>query len=80
MNTILEILESLHPEYDYTSSDNFIEEGLLDSFDIVTIIEKLERRFDIVVDGEDVQQKYFKNLKTLEQFLQMYVKKNAHNI
>ena len=39
---ILNILKDIRPEFDFTASLNFIEDGMLDSFDIVTLVSELE--------------------------------------
>lgn len=51
---IIEILTGLRPEYDFNSEVNFIEEGMLDSFDIVSLVTELEEAFDISIDGEEI--------------------------
>ena len=37
---IIKILSELRPEFDFTQDVDFIEEGMLDSFDIVTLVDK----------------------------------------
>ena len=54
MNKIFDILSELHPEFDYTDSDDFIEDGLLDSFDAVQLISELEEAFGITIDALDI--------------------------
>lgn len=51
---IMAILADMHPEYDYTQSENFIEDGLLDSFDIVDLVDQLESNFGVKIAGVDV--------------------------
>lgn len=51
---ILEILSGLRPEFDFTSSSDFIGDGMLDSFDIVSLVTELEETFNITIDGEDI--------------------------
>ncbi len=51
---ILEILSGLRPEFDFTSSSDFIGDGMLDSFDIVSLVTELEESFNITIDGEDI--------------------------
>ena len=51
---ILEILSGLRPEFDFTSSSDFIVDGMLDSFDIVSLVTELEESFNITIDGEDI--------------------------
>lgn len=54
MDMILAILTELRPEFDFHESGNFIEDGYLDSFDIVSLIAALEERFQISIDGLDI--------------------------
>ena len=51
---VLSILKEIRPEFDFEESDNFVEDGYLDSFDIVTLVSELETAFDVVIDGLDV--------------------------
>lgn len=60
--TILNILKEIRPEFDFTDSEDFIEDGYLDSFDVVTIISELEAAFDVVIDGLDVLPEYFSSV------------------
>ena len=73
MNRLPEILKSVRPEYDFSTSEDFIKDGLLDSLDIVNLVVALEEEYGISIDGEDVTPENFKNLETLEQFLQRYM-------
>ena len=51
---IIEILTELRPEFDFTENVDFIEEGMLDSFDIVSLVDELEEVFGIKIQGIDV--------------------------
>ena len=51
---IISILSELRPEFDFSEPVNFIEEGMLDSFDIVTLVDTLDTEYDIVIDGIDI--------------------------
>jgi acyl carrier protein len=48
------ILEDLRPECDFASSNDFINDGLLDSFDVVTLVSELEDAYNIIIDGLDI--------------------------
>ena len=54
MDEIYEILEELRPEFDFRKSENFVEDGFLDSFDIVSIISMVEEKYGINIDGLDI--------------------------
>ena len=51
---VLEILSNIRPEFDFTEDVNFIEEGMLDSFDVVTLVSDLDSTFGISIDGVDI--------------------------
>ena len=54
MNAIYEILKSLRPEFDFTQSEDFVEDGFLDSFDIVSLVSALEGKYNVKIDGLDI--------------------------
>ncbi|MBQ8982355.1 MAG: acyl carrier protein [Lachnospiraceae bacterium] len=63
--TILNILKDIRPEFDFESSNNFIEDGFLDSFDVVTVISELELKYNIVIDGLAVIPENFESLDSI---------------
>lgn len=77
MSSLLDALETIRPEVDFANSEDFIKEGILDSFDIITLVAEMEKRFGITIDGEDVTPENFKNIETLEQFVQRYLSKES---
>ena len=44
MSKVLAILTQIRPEMDFGQSGDFFEEGVLDSFDLVTLVAELDRR------------------------------------
>ncbi len=52
---IIEILTELRPEFDFSEEGlDFIEEGMLDSFDIVSLVDEIESAFGVAISGTDV--------------------------
>lgn len=72
MDKIYEILEELRPEFDFKSSEDFIEDGYLDSFDVISLISIFEERFDISIDGLDLIPENFVNIDTIVALLSKY--------
>ena len=66
---IIEILTELRPEFDFTQDMNFIEEGMLDSFDIVTLVTTLDEKFGISISGTDIIQENFESAEKIEALL-----------
>ena len=62
---VYEILENLRPEFDFRNSENFVEDGYLDSFDIVTLVSDLESEFDVMIDGLEIVPENFETVGTI---------------
>lgn len=65
METIMGILQEIRPDFDFSESRDFIEDGMLDSFDIVSLVSELEAAFDIVIDGLDIVPENFTNIEKI---------------
>lgn len=65
METLMEILTELHPDVDFETCDTLIDDGILDSFDIVTIISEVSVRMDVVITAEYIIPKYFNSAEAL---------------
>jgi len=62
---ILSILIGTRPESNFESSTNFIEDGLLDSLDMVVIISEIEEQFKVKIDGTDIVPENFCSLEAI---------------
>ena len=52
---IIKILTEIRPEFDFTQEGiDFIDEGMIDSFDLVTLVDELDNTFGISIDGVDI--------------------------
>jgi acyl carrier protein len=69
MNAIAAILKTIRPEVDFSQSRDFIGDGLLDSFDVVTLVSSLDKHFGISIQGVDIVPENFKDLATIEALL-----------
>jgi acyl carrier protein len=72
LKTVLEILAEIRPEFDFTGSEDFIEEGLLDSFDVVTLVSDIEKNYGISIEGVDILPENFRNAAAIKTLLQRY--------
>lgn len=69
---IMEILSGLRPECDFENSDNYIEDGLLDSMDIVALVDSVEEEYGITIPGTAISAKYFGNLDSIVELIEKY--------
>ena len=72
MPNLTDILHSIRPEVDFTSAQHFIDEGLLDSFDMVTLVATLDKTYGISIEGVDIVPEHFQNLDTIATLLGKY--------
>ena len=66
---IISILQEIRPEYDFSKDINFIEEGMLDSFDVVSLVTTLDEYFDISIDGMDILPENFATIDSIRNLL-----------
>jgi len=67
---IVKILTDIRPEFDFNQKNvNFIEEGMLDSFDLVTLVTELEETFGISITGFDIVPENFSSVEKIENLL-----------
>ena len=66
---VIEILTELRPEFDFTEDVNFIEEGMLDSFDVVNLVDELDSTFGISIDGVDIIPENFASIEAITNLL-----------
>lgn len=59
---IMAMLNELRPEFDFTDSDDFVMDGLLDSFDIISLVSMLEEKYECKVDGLDIVPENFSSI------------------
>lgn len=72
MTKLNDILQSIRPESDFMQSTDFLEDGLLDSFDMVMLVSNLDKAYGISIDGLDIVPENFKNAGTIMALLGKY--------
>lgn len=65
MSELIEILENLHPEVDFDTCTTLIDDKILDSFDIITIISEINEEFDVVIPAEEIVPENFNSAQSL---------------
>ena len=62
---IIGMLNEIRPEFDFNDSDDFVEDGYLDSFDVVTIVSMIEEEFGVLISGLDVLPENFSSVQAI---------------
>lgn len=65
MEKLLEILSELHPEVDFETCTTLIDDKILDSFDIVTIVAEIDAEFDVSISAEELIPENFNSAQAL---------------
>jgi len=65
MNEIIEILTELHDDIDFETQTGLIENGILNSLDIVAIITEINDRMDIRIPAEEILPENFDSAEAL---------------
>ena len=65
MEALLEILNDLHPEMDFETCDTLIDDEILDSFDIVSLIAEISNEFDVTISAKDIIPDNFNSAQAL---------------
>lgn len=65
MEALLEILQDLHPDVDFDTCDSLIDDKILDSFDIVSLVTDISEEYDITVPVEEIIPNNFNSAKAL---------------
>ena len=65
MEALLDILQELHPEVDFTTCDTLVDDKILDSFDIITIITEINSEYDVAIPAEEIIPENFNSAEAL---------------
>lgn len=70
METLLNILKDLHDDIDYMNEKLLIDDGILDSFDIIYLVSSINDAFDIDLDANDLLPENFNTVEAMWALIQ----------
>lgn len=70
MEELLEILRDIDDSVDYENETALIDDHILDSFGIITLVGEIEETFDIEVDAAEMTPENFNSAKALWAMIQ----------
>ena len=68
--TLLSSLGDLHPEIDFENEDALVTDGVLDSFDIVSLVAEINSEFDITVGIDELEPENFDSVDAMEKLVE----------
>ena len=65
MEKLIEILEGIRPDVDFNTSADLIDDGILDSFDVVSIVAEISDEFDVDIGADDIVPENFNSVSAM---------------
>ena len=70
MDEVLQILEEIQPDPDYETCDTLIDDEILDSFKVLTIVSELEDELDIRITPAEIIPENFNSAAAIYEMVQ----------
>lgn len=70
MEELLEILKDLHPDVDFETQEHLIDNMILDSLDIVSLISEINEVFGVAITARDIIPANFNSAQALYALIQ----------
>lgn len=70
MEELLEIMSDVRPDLDFTKETSLIDDEILDSFDIISIVSEVNVRYGIEINVNDLLPENFNSASALYELIQ----------
>lgn len=70
MEKLLELLKNIRPDVDFENETSLIDDGILDSFDVVSIISELDDEFGVQVKINELDPENFNSVESIWNLVQ----------
>lgn len=70
MEKLIDILTELHPDVDFETCTTLIDDQILDSFDVVTLVAEIDAEFDVAIPAEELVPENFNSAQALYELIQ----------
>ena len=70
MDELLKKLSEIRPDVDFKKETKLIDGGILDSFDIISIVGELNQTFDIEIEVDDLEAENFNSAEAIWALIQ----------
>lgn len=69
MEKLINILLELHPDVDFEKEESLIDDMILDSFDIISLISEISDEYDVTIPAEAIIPENFNSAKKLYELI-----------
>lgn len=70
MEKLLELLKGIRPDVDFENETALIDDGILDSFDVVSIISEIDEVFDVQIRINELDPENFNSMESIWNLIQ----------
>ena len=67
---LMDILTDLRPDVDFETETALIDDGLIDSLDIVAVVTELMEAFDVELGVDDLTPENFNSVEAIEELIE----------
>ena len=65
MDELIEILMDIQPDADYENCETLIDDGILDSFAVLSLVSELQETYDISIGPADIIPENFNSVQAI---------------
>ena len=69
MNELLDILREVKPGVDFETETSLVDDGILDSLDIISIISEVSDEFDVKIPPEEITPDNFNSAEAMMELI-----------
>lgn len=70
MEDLFKVLEKIKPGVDFRNNNSLIDDEILDSFDIVTLVAAIDEEFDVQITAKDILPENFNSAEAMYKLIQ----------
>ena len=72
MKKLIEILTDINEDVDFVNEKALVDDGLIDSFDITSIITALDEEYDIRIEASEIEPENFNSVEAIMDTIKRY--------
>ena len=70
MNDFIAMLKKIKPNVDFENEDALVDDGILESLDIITIIAEIADKYDVIIPSDEITSDNFKSAEALYELVE----------
>ena len=70
MNDFIAMLKKIKPNVDFENEDALVDDGILESLDIITIIAEIADTYDVIIPSDEITSDNFNSAEALYELVE----------